>query len=133
MEILKSYLKVALPIAAILVINEELFSDKAYLNGLLKEAVLGIGENAEVYLQVRGGTKQLNGQQYYDTLELPVYKQKTLPLKEFMVKHVTNYQAGIFLGLIDHWPLEDWNVNTATGQAKLSALFPGLLETLDVN
>lgn len=74
MEILKSYLKVALPVAAILVLNEELFSDKAYINGLLKEAVLGIGENAEVYLQVRGGTKQLNGQQYYDTLELPVHK-----------------------------------------------------------
>lgn len=50
-----------------------------------------------------------------------------------MIKHVTNYQAGIFLGLIDDWPLEDWNVNTATGQAKLTALFPGLLETLDVN
>ncbi len=61
MDILKVYFKFALPIAALIVLNEELFTDKSYLNKLLKDAVLGIGENAETFLQVRGGNKQLNG------------------------------------------------------------------------
>ena len=42
---------------------------------------------------------------------------KTLPLKEFMLNHVTSYEPGIFLGLVDDWPaIEKWNLESENGE-----------------
>jgi len=51
---------------------------------------------------------------------LPIYegdKGKTLPLKDFMVSHITGFEPGIFLGLVDDWAaIEKWDLNSAPGE-----------------
>ena len=48
-------------------------------------------------------------------MNIPIYEgdfAKTLPLKEFMLKHVTAFEPGIFLGLVDDWAaIEKWNLD----------------------
>jgi hypothetical protein len=53
-----------------------------------------------------------------------------LALKEFMVQHVTQYKAGVFLELVPDWPaLEKWDLNSAEGVAYLKEAFGDSLLT----
>jgi len=73
-DIIKGYYKVAVPIAALIILREELFSKDAFLNHYLKRTILGPGQSAELYLSLFGGDKQDHGAQYFDQLEVPVYQ-----------------------------------------------------------
>lgn len=83
-NIVKGYYKIAIPIAALVILQEELFSKNAYLNSLLRKTILGPGETADLYLSVFGGGKRESGVTYYDNLMLQVYQGdegKNLPIK----------------------------------------------------
>lgn len=60
------------------------------------------------------------GMQYYSNLVLPVYEGddgKNLSFKDFMIDHVTRYQAGLFVGLASDWPaLSKWDLATEEGR-----------------
>jgi hypothetical protein len=127
LELIKGYYKVAVPIAALIILKEELFSKDAFLNHYLKRTILGPGQSAELYLSLFGGGKQEQGPHYFDQLVVPVYQGQTgkeLPLKQFMVNHVTKYQAALFEGLVDDWPaLNLWNINSDEGVTYLTDAF----------
>lgn len=70
---LKVYYKIVLPIAILIIGQDELFSDRGYLNRTLKSILLGPGESAEIFLAAMGGGKKQGGPEYFNSLELNVY------------------------------------------------------------
>ena len=126
-KILKNYcLKFALPLVVVTLIVESAFIPTSYLGSILAYKVKA--GTAERYLMERGGLRegQIRGRDFFDKLNLPIYEGeagKTLPLKDFMVGHITGYEPGIFLGLADDWAaLEKWNLDT-DGQKYLVSEF----------
>lgn len=69
----------------------------------------------------------MRGKEYHDLLTLKVYtseQAKSLPLKEFMVSHVTEYQAALFEGLAEDWAaITKWNINSDEGLSYLEQAF----------
>ena len=106
--ILKSYcLKFALPLVLITIIVESAFIPDSFIGARLANKVKA--GSAERYLMERGGLRESKdrGKKFFDKMNLVIYdgeQGKTLPLKDFMLNHVTNYEPGIFLGLADDWP-----------------------------
>ena len=136
---LYKYYKFAIPVALLIILQEELFSENASLNATLRKMVFTQGETAEEYLARHGGIRKDQGQKYFDKLKLKTYKGekgKSLALKDFFVQHVTKYEAGFFEGLVDDWAaLEKWNVNSPEGIQYLWTAFgkQTLLYSLKVN
>lgn len=74
LQMVKYYFRYAIPISAIILLWEEIFSPSSYINQKMREFILGEGENAELLLQIVGGTtKGPQGKEYYDMLTLPTY------------------------------------------------------------
>ena len=131
-SLVKKYYKLALPLSLAIVLYEEISLSSSNLNKAARKFFLGVGENAEIFLSVAGGASvggnsDLRGKEYHDSLTLKVYtpdESKTMPLKSFMVSHVTEYQAALFEGLAEDWPaISKWNINTEEGITYLEQAF----------
>ena len=101
-QILKKYFKFALPIAVIILVLENTFQPNTYLNGKLTNWTKGYP--LDFFLLQRGGSSRdsAHGYKYFEDLNLKVYNKTTaesMPLKEFTVQHIREYEAALFLDL----------------------------------
>ena len=117
---LKTYfMKVALPVVIVTLIVESAFTKDSFLGQRLSYIVrAGSGQR---FLDERGGLREgQRGRAYYDSVSFPIYEgeaAKTIPLKEFMVNHITHYEPAILLGLADDWQaLEQWDLSSELGE-----------------
>ena len=67
---LYKYYKFALPVALLICLQEELFSENASLNAYLRTTIFTQGETAEEYLARHGGIRKESGPKYFDKLKL---------------------------------------------------------------
>jgi hypothetical protein len=63
---LHKYYKFALPVALLICLQEELFSENASLNAYLRSTIFTQGETAEDYLARHGGSRKESGPKYFD-------------------------------------------------------------------
>lgn len=113
-RLMKSYfLKVALPIVTVTLIVESIIMPNSFLNSKIGYVKAG---NGQMFLQERGGLRDSSarGREFHERVNFNIYEAdqaKALPLKEFMVEHVTKFEPAIMLGLADTWPaLSRWNL-----------------------
>lgn len=113
--LMKNYfLKVALPIVTVTLIAESIITPNSFLNSKIGYMVMA--GNGQMFLQERGGLRDSSarGREFHERVNFNIYEAdqaKTLPLKEFMVEHVTKFEPAIMLGLADTWPaLNRWNL-----------------------
>lgn len=78
----------------------------------------------------RGGARESpkRGRSYFENINLKIYESeqaKNLPLKDFMLNHVTSFEPAVFLELVNDWPaLTKWNIEEASvGDANLGQAF----------
>ena len=124
-QILKSYcLKVALPIVFLTLLCENMFTQGTYLHSKLSKIVQS--GTASRFLHERGGLRedQFRGRTFYESINFNIYEgeaAKNIPLKEFMVNHITSYEPAILLSLVDDWPaITDWSLeNDSSGSEAL--------------
>ena len=101
----KYYLRFALPIVFLTLTLESAFTNDSFLGKKLAEKVMA-GSAQRFWLE-RGGLREgARGRNYFDSLNFHIYTSeegKNMALKDFMMEHVTSYEPGIFLGLVNDW------------------------------
>ena len=117
---LKTYFwKIALPVVLVTLIVENAFTQDTFL-GMRLSYIVHAG-SGQKFLDARGGLREgQRGRAYYDSVSFPIYEGeegKNIPLKEFMVNHITHYEPAILLGLADDWKaLEQWDLSSDLGE-----------------